>query len=111
MKKSGPRYTSVSCDELKKKVTDNKFVLAYFGNETNGLFTDGFEGLASRNDDITFVKSEDTKCAAEYGQKVDVPSIIFFRDFDDKVKLYEYSRSSHEQIADWLNPLKLPAMF
>ena len=38
LKKSGPPSTEADCDALKKKVADNKFVMAYFGAEDSDLF-------------------------------------------------------------------------
>ena len=50
LKKSGPPSTKVTCDALKSKVADSKFVIAYFGEETTPAFTDAHTGYATVED-------------------------------------------------------------
>ena len=82
MKKSGPPSKGVVCDELKSMAGDesNKFVLAYFGSETDALYTDVHLKIADTNDKVTFVHVNDDSCAKSFGASA--PGLVFFRHFE-----------------------------
>jgi len=52
LKKSGPPSTQVTCAALKEKVEANKFVIAYFGAESESLYTDAHVAYANTEDKI-----------------------------------------------------------
>jgi len=52
LKKSGPPSQHVTCDALKKTVEDNKFVLAFFGDKADKLYTDAFAPIAEADEKI-----------------------------------------------------------
>lgn len=109
LKKSGPPSTKVTCDALKEKVADNKFVLAFFGAETEAFFTDAFVGFAQVEDKITFVNTDDADCAAEYGTAA--PGIALFRTFEEKVVPYTGEACCKDELASWVKPLMVPTVF
>jgi len=82
LKKTGPPSAGVHCDILEKKVGQHKFVLAYFGQETESLYTDAHVEFAINEDKVTFVHSTDAECAKKYG--VAGPKIVLFRTFEEK---------------------------
>lgn len=88
MKKSGPPSKAVVCDELKSMTSEeaNKFVMAYFGAETDALFTDVHLKIAAANDKVQFVHVADESCATGFGAKA--PGLVFFRQFEDKEHVY-----------------------
>jgi protein disulfide-isomerase A1 len=108
LKKSGPPSTKVTCDALKEKVAESKFLLAYFGPETEGLFTDAFIGFANTEDKIVFVNTEDSDCAAEYGAAT--PGVVLFRTFEDKVVPY-VGTGDKDELVNWVKPLMVPTVF
>ena len=81
LKKTGPPSALVHCDILEKKVRDHKFVLAYFGPETDSLYTDAHVEFAISEDKITFVHNSKEECAKKYG--VAGPKIVLFRTFEE----------------------------
>jgi protein disulfide-isomerase A1 len=82
LKKTGPPSSLVTCEILEKKINDHKFVLAYFGEETDSLYTDAHVEFAIKEDKITFVHSNKAECAKKYG--VTGPKIVLFRTFEEK---------------------------
>ena len=55
LKKSGPPSQAVTCAALADKVADSKFVLAFFGQESDALFKDAHVPFANAEDKIAFV--------------------------------------------------------
>jgi len=108
LKKSGPPSTKVTCDALKEKVADNKFVLAYFGSEDDALFKDAFVTFAQTEDKIAFVNTEDADCAAEYGATA--PGVVFFRTFEEKTVPYT-GDAEKDKLVSWVKPLMVPTVF
>ena len=80
IKKSGPPSTAVDCEGLRKRVADNKFVMAYFGAEDSELFTAAHNPVADVEDKVTFVHNNDAECAKEFD--VTMPGEVFFRKFE-----------------------------
>jgi hypothetical protein len=52
LKKSGPPSQYVTCDALKKAVETNKFVLAFFGDKADKLYTDAFAPIAESDEKV-----------------------------------------------------------
>lgn len=80
LKKSGPPSTAADCETIKKKVAENKFVMAYFGAESDPLFKEAHEPTADAEDKISFFHTSDAACASHYN--VQAPGIVFFRKFE-----------------------------
>jgi len=57
-------------------------VLAYFGPESDSLYTNAHVEYAINEDKVTFVHSTDGECAKKYG--VVGPKIVLFRTFEEK---------------------------
>lgn len=108
MKKSGPPSTEVSCAALKEKVAESKFVLAYFGELTNALYTDAHMSFAASEDGITFVHNTDAACAKENGAAF--PGLAFFRKFEESPLAYSGAADKDALIA-WTKPLRVPTVF
>jgi hypothetical protein len=65
LKKSGPPSAAVSCAGLADKLNDSKFVVAFFGDETDPLFTEAHLPYATSEDNIAFVHAG-ADCATEH---------------------------------------------
>lgn len=63
LKKSGPASVKVTCDALKEKIADNKFVISYFGEESGDLYEHTHIAYADSEDKIVFVHTNDEVCA------------------------------------------------
>lgn len=111
MKKSGPPSTKVTCEALKAKVADSKFVIAYFGEETTPAYTDAHVGYATTEDKITFVHTDDAACATEHGVSA-APGIVFFRKFEENVVPYPMENGlTKGNLQEWVKPLMVPTFF
>lgn len=109
LKKSGPPSTEVSCAALKEKVAESKFVLAYFGDFTNALFTEAHMSFAAGEDAITFVHSSDAECAKENGVDT-LPGVAFFRKFEESPLAYA-GAADKDALSAWVKPLRVPTVF
>jgi hypothetical protein len=108
LKKSGPASAVVTCDGLKDKVKENKFVLAFFGEETEPLFKDAHLPLADSSDKITFVHTNDVACAAEY--MVTGAGSVLFKKFEDPFLVYP-GKADKDALLEWTKPLMVPTVF
>ena len=108
MKKSGPPSTAVTCASLKEKIEDSKFVIAYFGADSESLYTDVHVGYANTEDKIAFVHSDDAACATEYGAST--PGLVFFRKFETTTNVYTGAANKDALIA-FVKPLMVPTVF
>lgn len=108
LKKSGPPSTEVTCDQLKDKVANNaKFIIAYFGDVTNAMYTDAHVGYANAEDKIVFMHAP-ADCAAEYGGAAN--GLIFFRTFEDKQMPYT-GTADKDAVMEFVKPLMVPTVF
>lgn len=71
---------------MKEKVAANKFVVAYFGEESDDAHKVHLE-YADMAEKFTFVHTSDSDCATEHGAKT--PGFVFFRKFDTMTNVYE----------------------
>jgi protein disulfide-isomerase A1 len=85
LKKSGPPSASVSCAGLTDKLNDAKFVVAFFGDESDPLYKEAHVPYAQGEDGITFVHAP-AECAAEH--EAAAPGIMFFRTFEEPKVAY-----------------------
>jgi len=108
LKKSGPPSAQVTCATLKEKVTDNKFVIAYFGAESDDLFKNVHVSYANSEDKIQFVHTDDAACAAEHGATAQ--SIVFFRKFESNTNVYTGACDKDSLVA-FVKPLMVPTVF
>lgn len=108
LKKSGPASTAVDCDALKKKVDDSKFVLAYFGEESDALFTAGHVANAETEESIQFVHNNDAACAAEFGAAM--PGEVLFRKFETNINVYS-GAADKDTMNAWYKGLLVPVHF
>jgi len=99
---------AVDCETLKKKVDDNKFTMAFFGEESSALFTDAHVPNADAEDKITFVHTADAACAKEFG--AEMPGEVFFRKFETNVNVYA-GVAEKEAMSKWFKPLMVPTLF
>lgn len=108
VKKSGPPSTAVDCDGLKKFIADNKFVVAFFGAETDALYTDAHVPYASAEDKILFAHTSDAACASSYGASA--PGVVFFRKFETETNLYS-GAADKDSLVSFVKPLMVPTVF
>jgi len=108
LKKSGPPSAQVTCATLKEKVEANKFVIAYFGAESEALYTDAHVGYANTEDKIAFVHTDDAACATEHGAST--PGIVFFRKFETTTNAYSGAADKDSLVA-FVKPLMVPTVF
>lgn len=107
MKKTGPPSVKVTCEELAKQAEDSKFVISYFGEETDSLYTDLHIPYAQGDDKFVFVHS-DAACGATH--TVTAPGIALFRKFEEKVISYK-GGADRDTFSEWLKPLMVPTVF
>jgi len=108
LKKSGPPSTQVTCAALKEKVEANKFVIAFFGAESESLYTDAHVAYANSEDKIAFVHTDDAACATEHGAKA--PGLVFFRKFETTTNVYTGGADKDALVA-FVKPLMVPTVF
>uniref|UniRef100_A0A7S3CQC5 Protein disulfide-isomerase n=1 Tax=Strombidium rassoulzadegani TaxID=1082188 RepID=A0A7S3CQC5_9SPIT len=108
LKKSGPPSIELTCEALKSKVEEDKFVLAYFGEESDALFTEAHVPLANKNDKILFVHTKEAGCAEQF--KSSAPSIVFFRKFEETVNPYS-GKADPDALLEFVKPLMVPTVF
>ena len=108
LKKSGPPSAQVTCAALKEKVEAQKFVIAYFGAESDALYTDAHVAYANSDDKISFVHTDDAACASEYGAST--PGIVFFRKFETTANVYSGAADKDSLVA-FVKPLMVPTVF
>lgn len=108
LKKSGPPSAQVTCASLKEKVEGSKFVIAYFGAESESLFKDVHVAYANTEDKIQFVHSDDADCAKEHGAST--PGLVFFRKFETTTNVYDGAADKDSLIA-YVKPLMVPTVF
>jgi len=108
LKKSGPASTQVTCAALKSKIEENKFVIAYFGEENTPLYTDAHLAYANSEDKIQFVHNNEASCAEEYVSST--PSIVFFRKFDTTTNVYS-GKPDKESLVSFVKQLTVPTVF
>jgi len=108
LKKSGPPSTQVTCAALKEKVEANKFVIAFFGAESESLYTDAHVAYANSEDKIAFVHTDDASCATEHGAKA--PGLVFFRKFETTTNVYTGGADKDALVA-FVKPLMVPTVF
>lgn len=108
VKKSGPPSNAVDCDGLKKLVADNKFVVSYFGDETDKMYTEAHVPYASAEDKIVFAHSSDAECATSYGAST--PGIVFFRKFETETNVYS-GTVDKDSLISFVKPLMVPTVF
>lgn len=108
LKKSGPPSTEVTCALLKEKAGTAKFMIAYFGAESEALYTDVHVSYATTEDKIQFVHTADADCAKEYG--VTAPALVFFRQFEEKQVTYT-GKADKDALIEFVKPLMVPTVF
>jgi len=108
VKKSGPPSNSVDCDGLKTLTADNKFVIAYFGDETTPMYTEAHVPYASTEDKIVFAHTSDAACATGFGAAA--PGVVFFRKFETESNVYT-GKADKDSLISFVKPLMVPTMF
>jgi len=108
VKKSGPPSNSVDCDGLKKLTADNKFVVAFFGADTDSLFTDAHVPYASAEDKIVFAHTSDAACATSFDAAA--PAVVFFRKFETETNIYT-GAADKDSLISFVKPLMVPTVF
>jgi thiol-disulfide isomerase/thioredoxin len=108
IKKSVPASKQVDCETLKEMITTNKFLVTYFGSEDTDLYREAFYKRADAEMDLVFVHTDDEACAKGY--ELEVPGIMFVRDFESSYNIYSGSANDTELLA-FYRSLKIPYRF
>lgn len=108
-KKSGPASTQADCETIKKKIAENNFVMVYFGEEGNDLFSKGHIGVANSEEKILFFHTNDADCKTKYNV-ADKPTMSLFRKFEEKQTNWN-GDADVEKIKAWFAPLMVPTLF
>jgi len=98
----------VTCAALADKVADSKFVLAFFGDESEALFKDAHVPYANGEDKIAFVHVADADCAAAHGATA--PGAVFFRKFEETTLVYS-GAADKDALQAFVKPLMVPTVF
>jgi len=83
-------------------------MIAYFGAESEALYTDVHVSYATTEDKIQFVHTADADCAKEYG--VTAPALVFFRQFEEKQVTYT-GKADKDALIEFVKPLMVPTVF
>lgn len=83
-------------------------MIAYFGAETEALYTDVHVAYANVEDKIQFVHNNEADCAKEYG--VTAPGLVFFRQFEEKQVAYT-GKADKDALIEFVKPLMVPTVF
>jgi len=86
----------------------NKFVIAFFGAESEALFNDAHVAYANSEDKIQFVHTDDADCAKEHGAAS--PGIVFFRKFETTTNVYT-GKPDKDGLVAFVKPLMVPTVF
>jgi protein disulfide-isomerase A1 len=108
LKKSGPPSTLATCDTIKAKVAELKFVLAYFGSENDEMFKEAHTPVADSEEKISFFHTEDAECATHYN--IVAPGIVFFRKFETEQNLYP-GKADKDELTKWFKPMMVSTLF
>lgn len=111
LKKVGPPSTEVTCDELKKKVEENKLVAAYFGEKDVKEFTEVFQEVATHpsvSEKYQFFHTSDKECAQQFGATT-LPALVVFRKFDESPIVYQ-GKCEVTPVIDWLLGSSVPTL-
>lgn len=87
---------------------ENKFVIAYFGKESNALYTDAHVPYANAEDKIAFVHVESEDCATN--KAVKGPAIVFYRKFETISNTYT-GKADKDSLSAFVKPLMVPTVF
>lgn len=107
MKKTGPPSIEVTCDALKAQVEENKFVMAFFGQESDALSTAHTE-FAKVDEKFRFFHTADADCAKEFGSAA--PGIVLFRKFETQQVPYT-GEATAAALREFAGPLMIPTVF
>lgn len=97
--KSKDTKTEVTCEQLEKEIKNHEFVMAYFGDIKEDLFTKGFEIEADLlGDKIKFLQLGFQICPSFYNLE-SLPGIIFFKDFGNEEVIFDSNTKPFSQKA------------
>jgi len=82
--------------------------MVHFGNDDEDTFMHAFSPVAEVEEKITFLHNQDASCAESFGVKH--PSIVFFRDFETEVNVYE-GPADKESLQKFFKPLMVATLF
>jgi len=108
-KKTGPPSAVVTCDEIAKKSEENKFVMVFFGKDSDKLYTDVHVPYAQGEDKIVFVHLDDAECATKYGASA--PGFVFVRRFEEKNMPFTGTAATKDDLVAFVKPLMVPTVF
>ena len=108
LRMSGPPSARVTCSELRTKIEEDRFVLAFFGEESDPLFADAHLAYAQKDADLSFVHTNEDDCANEFG--VELPAEVFFRKFDEPIVVYS-GNPNKDELVTWATRLTIPTCF
>merc|ERR1712195_367363 len=74
----------------------------------DALYTEAHVKLADTEEKTSFIHTTDAACAAEFGAKQ--PSLVFFRQFEEKVNVYT-GAADKEALLAYIKPLMVPTVF
>jgi len=81
--------------------------MAFFGKDSEKLYTYVHIPYAQGEDKLVFVHLDDAECATKYGATA--PGFVFFRQFEEK-HMASTAATKDELIA-WVKPLMVPTVF
>jgi len=108
LKKSGPPSAEVTCAALDEKVKASKFVIAYFGDVADDMYTKAHVAYAAAEDKITFVHNTDAECAKTHGASAN--GIVFFRKFETEKNPFT-GKADKDALVEFVKPLMVPTVF
>lgn len=91
LKRFGPSSTEVTCEQLKEKLVDSKYAVAYIGDFSQREFSEVFISASEDSkmgEKYQFFHSSDVECGSSY-QASSFPAIVLFRKFDTSPLVFE----------------------
>jgi len=107
MKKTGPAFENIKCDEVEKKVADSKLNLVYYGEQEGSMF-EAFNAAAQAMDAYTFYATQ-TECAKDAGVH-DAAGAAIFRTFDTSPVAYS-GPAAEEDLQSFLKTEAVATLF
>ena len=81
-----PDLWNNDCEELQAKIDGNNLVSVYYGDQSDKLWTE-YDDLFDPDGSIKFFYNTNPECASQQGVKH--PKIVFYRNFESKINIYD----------------------
>lgn len=108
-RKIGPASTKLNCEDLGIALHGSKYAVAFFGEETDDLFTKAFSVQAESDLRLKFYHTDDKECARKsyHVETPDFTAIAFFREFESFNNPYD-GPAEPKELLEFYQALMIP---